>query len=52
MKISASSTLLFAYQLEEVLNIAKRLGYDGVEIWHFHLIKTGEVEKMHKNCVN
>ena len=48
MKISASSTLLFAYQLEEVLNITKRLGYDGVEIWHFHLIKTGEVAKCAK----
>jgi sugar phosphate isomerase/epimerase len=48
MKICASSTLLFAYPLEEVLNIAKRLVYDGVEIWHFHLIKTGEVEKCAK----
>ena len=45
MKIIASSTLLFAYQVEEVLNIAKHLGYDGVEVWHFHLIKTGEVSK-------
>lgn len=42
MKILASSTLLFAYQVEEVLRIAKKLGYEGVEIWHFHLIKTGE----------
>ena len=46
MKIIASSTLLFAYQLEEVFNIAKHLGYDGVEVWHSHLIKTGE----DKNC--
>jgi len=43
MKVNASSTLLFAYPLEEVLEIAKRLGYDGVEIWHFHMIKSGEV---------
>jgi len=46
VKIIASSTLLLAYRVEEVLKIAKRLGYDGVEIWHFHLIKSGE----EKNC--
>jgi len=46
VKIIASSTLLFSYQIEEVFNIAKQLGYDGVEVWHFHLIKTGE----EKNC--
>jgi len=45
VKIIASSTLLFAYQVEEVLTIAKQLGYDGVEIWHFHLVKTGEEKK-------
>jgi sugar phosphate isomerase/epimerase len=42
VRIIASSTLLFAYNVEEALRIAKELGYDGVEIWHFHLIKTGE----------
>jgi len=46
VKIIASSTLLFAYKVEEVLRIVKELGYDGVEIWHFHLIRAGE----EKNC--
>ena len=28
--------------MEEVFHIAKELGYDGVEVWHFQLIKTRE----------
>jgi len=31
--------------MEEVFPIAKRLGYAGVEVWHFHLLKTGESHK-------
>lgn len=44
MKILASSTLLFDYPMTEVFQIAKELEYDGVEVWHFHLVKTGEDE--------
>lgn len=50
MKVFASSTLLFGYQLDEVFSIAKRLNYDGVEVWHFHLIKTGEEKKSAELC--
>ncbi|MEN8240494.1 MAG: sugar phosphate isomerase/epimerase family protein [Chloroflexota bacterium] len=50
MKINASSTLLFAYQMEEVFNIAKNLRYDGVEVWHYHLLKSGEDKKCSNLC--
>ena len=42
MKICLSSPLLFAYRMEDVFRIAHSLGYEGVEVWHFHLLKTGE----------
>ena len=42
MKVYASSVLLYAYRIEEVFRIAHDLGYDGVEIWHYHLRRTGE----------
>jgi sugar phosphate isomerase/epimerase len=40
-----SSVLLFAYSIEEALRISSDLGYDGIELWHFHLLKTGEDHK-------
>jgi sugar phosphate isomerase/epimerase len=46
INIFASSTMLFGYKVEEVLNIAKKMQYSGVEIWHIHLLKTGEID----NC--
>jgi sugar phosphate isomerase/epimerase len=42
MKVYASSVLLYAYRLEESFKIARDLGYDGVEVWHYHLRQTGE----------
>lgn len=42
MKVYASSVLLYAYRLEEAFKIARDLGYDGVEVWHYHLAQTGE----------
>lgn len=42
MKIYASSVLLYAYRMEELFHIAHELGYDGVEVWHYHLLKTDE----------
>lgn len=42
MTLLASSTLLFDYKLSEVIPITRDLGYDGVEIWHFHLERTQE----------
>jgi len=42
MKIFLSSPLLFAYPMEEVFKIAQGLGYEGVEVWHFQLLKSEE----------
>ncbi|MGQ9846997.1 MAG: sugar phosphate isomerase/epimerase family protein [Bacteroidales bacterium] len=42
MRLLASSMLMFDYPISEVISYAHALGYDGVEIWHFHLLKTGE----------
>jgi len=42
MTLLASSTLLFDYQLSEVIKLTREMGYDGVEIWHFHLERTHE----------
>lgn len=42
MEVYASSVLLYAYRLEEAFKIARDLGYDGVEVWHYHLRQTGE----------
>jgi sugar phosphate isomerase/epimerase len=42
MKVYAASVLLYAYSLEETLHIAHELGYNGVEIWHYHLIRSKE----------
>ena len=42
MKVCLSSPLLFAYPMEEVFQIAHKLGYEGVEVWHFQLLKTKE----------
>jgi len=40
MKICLSSPLLFAYPMAEVFKIAQSLGYEGVEVWHFQLLKS------------
>lgn len=42
MKILASSVLMYAYKIQEILPLVKEWGYDGVEIWHFHLLQTHE----------
>ena len=42
MKVYASSVLLYAYRMDELFQIIRDLGYDGVEIWHYHLRQTGE----------
>ena len=42
MKVYASSVLLYAYRLDELFQTIHNLGYDGVEIWHYHLRQTGE----------
>ena len=42
MRVYAASVLLYAFSLEDVLSTASELGYDGVEIWHYHLLQTGE----------
>lgn len=42
MKCYCSSVLLYAYSLEETLTISRKIGYDGVELWHIHLLNTGE----------
>lgn len=49
MTLLASSTLLFDYRLSEVIPLSREMGYDGIEIWHFHLEKTLEdVEALSK----
>lgn len=42
MILLGASTLLFDYKLAEVIPMMRDLGYDGVEIWHFHLERTRE----------
>ncbi|MCB9137080.1 MAG: sugar phosphate isomerase/epimerase [Caldilineaceae bacterium] len=42
MKVYAASVLLYAFSLEETLQIARELGYDGVEVWHYHLLASKE----------
>jgi sugar phosphate isomerase/epimerase len=42
MRVYASSVLLYAYRMQEVFRIVRDLGYDGVEVWHHHLHRTGE----------
>ena len=36
MKLYAASTLLFDYPITKVIPMAREIGYDGVELWHFH----------------
>ena len=42
MRLLASSVLMYAYPLSEIIPLANHLGYDGIEVWHFHLLQTGE----------
>jgi len=42
MQLLLGSTILLAYNVEEVLQQASQLGYDGIEIWAYHLYRTGE----------
>lgn len=42
MRLLASSVLMFSYPISEVISCAHALGYDGIEIWHYHLLKTRE----------
>ena len=42
MILLGASTLLFDYKLAEVIPMMRDLGYDGVEIRHFHLERTRE----------
>lgn len=41
MKLFLSSPLLWAYEPAEVLEIAANLGYEGVELWAYHLHEKG-----------
>ncbi|MGQ9494372.1 MAG: sugar phosphate isomerase/epimerase family protein [Anaerolineae bacterium] len=42
MQLLLGSTILLAYDIEETLNLASQLGYDGVEVWAYHLNRSGE----------
>jgi sugar phosphate isomerase/epimerase len=42
MRLLASSVLMYAYPLSEIIPLAHEWGYDGIEVWHFHLLQTGE----------
>jgi len=51
MNFGIASRLLWSYPLSDVIAIAERLHYDGVEIWAEHYIRDrGKKAEMH--CVN
>ena len=52
MKVSLSSPLLFAYPMEEVFQIAHEIGYQGVEVWHFQLLKSDEDPRKLRKLAN
>ncbi|MBC7262185.1 MAG: sugar phosphate isomerase/epimerase [Chloroflexi bacterium] len=42
MRLLLGSTILLAYNVEEALRLASHLGYDGVEVWAYHMYRSGE----------
>ncbi|MEM4725294.1 MAG: sugar phosphate isomerase/epimerase family protein, partial [Candidatus Hadarchaeum sp.] len=42
MQLGLCSTVLLGYEVAEALQIASDLGYDGVEIWAYHLYRSNE----------
>ncbi len=42
MRMLLSSPLMWAFRFEEILPTARELGYAGVEVWAYHVQRTGE----------